>query len=161
MNFQHLVSNGKIVMAIVPATDAAGRTSAYVSLKNYHKCFIVIPITQGNAATIALTPVQASAVAGTGSKALSQNCRIWSNLDVATNDTLTSRTAAKSYTTDAGVKNKIVVFEIDPAELDQANGFDCIGFTTGASNVANLTSGVFVLMEPRYPQDVPPTAVTD
>lgn len=161
MNVQHLINNGKIVLVANPATDAAGRTSSYVSLKNYHKCFIVVPITQGNAATILLTPLQASAVAGTGSKALSQNCRIWSNLDYATNDVMTARTAAKNYTTDAGTKNKVVVFEIDPAELDQANGFDCIGFSTGASNVANITSGLVILMDARYPQAEPPTAVTD
>jgi hypothetical protein len=65
-----------------------------------------------------------------------------------------------SYTTDAGVKNKIVVFQIDPATLDIANGFDCIVVKTGASNVANITQAVYLLDE-RYQQATPPTAIAD
>jgi hypothetical protein len=107
----------KIVNLLAPAADAAGRTSAYVSLKNYHKAYIVVHMTQGNAATVLLSPLQATAVAGTGSKA-GPTCRIWANLDTATNDTLARATDAATYTTDAGVKLKIVVFEIDPSALD-------------------------------------------
>ena len=161
MNTEHLAEQQHTVLILNPAADAAGRSSSYVSMKYYRKCLLVIGITQGNAATIALTPQQATAVAGTSAKALSQNCRIWSNLDAATNDTLTARTAAKSYTTDAGTTNKTVIFEIDAAELDSANSFDCIGFTTGASNAANITSGVAILSGCRYPSATPPTARVD
>lgn len=140
----HIPNKVKPVNLLAPATDAAGRTSSvYVSLKNVVRAWIVVYITQGAANTVQLDPVQATAVAGTGSKALTNNCLIWSNLDVATNDTLTSRTAAKTYTTDAGVKNKIVVFQIDPAEtMDITNSFDCIGLTTGASSASNITSAL-------------------
>lgn len=151
----------KIVQAIPLATDAAGRTSAYVSLKLYGKGYIVISLTQGNAATVLLTPLQASAVAGTGSKVLTNAVPIWSNLDTAATDTLVRQTDAVNYTTDAGVKNKQVIFEIDPALLDVANGFDCIGFSTGASNVANLTGAVFMLTDPRYSQGTLGSAIVD
>lgn len=161
MNFQHIIENGRLVLLAAPATDAAGRTSSYVSMKNYRKAFLIFGCTQGNAATIQLDPKQASAVAGTGAKALSQNCRIWTNLDAATNDTFTKQTSAKTYTTDAAVKNKTVVFEIDAAELDLANSFDCLALTIGASNVANITTVYALLVEPRYPQSATPTAVTD
>lgn len=125
---------------LAPAADAAGRTSSYRSLRNALKAYIEVHMTQGNAATVLLSPLQASAVAGTGSKAIAA-VPIWSNLDTSVNDTLTVRTAAATYTTDAGVKNKIVVFEIQPeVALDVANGFDCIGISTGASNAANITS---------------------
>lgn len=123
-----------------PAADAAGRTSAYVSLKNSIKAYLVVHITQGNAATVALTPLQAQDVSGTGSKALSANVPIWSNLDVSLTSLLTQRSAAANYTTDAGLKNKIVVFEILPeACLDIAGGFKTIAIQTGASNAANIT----------------------
>lgn len=137
---------------LAPAADAGGRTSAiYPSLKNAHKAWIVVHITQGNAATIALTPVQGTAVAGTGSKVLTASVPIWANLDVAAASTQVKRTSAANYTTDAGVKNKIIVFEIDPAVcMDQANSFDCIGLTTGASNAANITSALLII-QPRYP----------
>ncbi len=133
-----------------PATDAAGRTSSvYISLKNALKAWIVFYVAQGNAATVQLDPVQATAVAGTGSKAIANALPISVNLDVAASDLFTAATAAVTYTTDAGVKNKIVVFEIDPANLDLAGGFDCIGLTTGASNAANITSAL-VFIAPRY-----------
>lgn len=149
----------KINSLLAPATDAAGRTSGYVTLKSAHKAFVVVHITQGNAATVALSLSQAKTVAGGSAKAVSATFPIWSNLDVAASDTLVSRTAAATYTTDAGVKNKIVVFEILPeAVLDIANGFDCIAVTTGASDAANITSAIIYLMPLRYAQATPPSA---
>lgn len=150
----------KIVNLLAPAADAAGRTSAYVSLKNYHKAYIVVHMTQGNAATVLLSPLQASAVAGTGSKA-APTSRIWANLDTAASDTLARATDAATYTTDAGVKLKIVVFEIDPSALDLANSFDCVGISTGASNAANITAAVAYLVPSRYPGASLPSAVVD
>jgi hypothetical protein len=157
----HLAEKAKIVEALAPATDAAGRTGDYVSLKNYAKAYILVHITQGNAATVALTPKQASAVAGTGVKVLTSAVRIHANLDTATSDALVEATAAVNYTTDAAVKNKIVLFEIDPSSLDVANGFDCITVTTGASNVANITQAHYILVGSRFAQATPPSAIVD
>jgi hypothetical protein len=151
----------KIVEAIAPAADAAGRSSDIVSLKNCGKAYILVHLTQGNAATVALTPMQAQDVAGTGAKVLANAVPIWSNLDTATSDTLVRRTDAVNYTTDAALKNKIVIFEIDPALLDVANGFDCVYFTTGASNAANITQAMFLLADYRYQMSTPPSAIID
>ncbi|MER8615978.1 hypothetical protein NKG99_03855 [Mesorhizobium sp. M1409] len=151
----------KLIEGIAPAADAAGRSSDIVSLKNAGKAYILVHITQGNAATIALTPMQAQDVAGTGAKVLANSVPIWSNLDTSLTDTLVRRTDAVNYTTDAAVKNKQVVFEIDPALLDTANGFDCIYFTTGASNAANITQAEFLLADLRFPQTTPPSAIID
>ena len=156
-----LPEEAKIVAALAPAADAAGRSGAWVSLKNAHKCYIRVHINQGNAATVALTILQAQAIAGTGSKAITGLCRIWSNLDVSVNDTLVRRADAISYTTDAGVKDKQVIFEIDPSSLDIANGFDCIRVVTGASNAANITEAEYYLTPLRYPGGTPPSAVVD
>jgi hypothetical protein len=123
---------------LAPAADAAGRTSAYHSLKGAVKAWISMHINQGNAATVLLSPLQASAVAGTGSKAISP-ARISTKLDPALTS-FTKQTEAATFTTDAAVKAKVVVFELDLAKvLDLANGFDCIGVSTGASNAANIT----------------------
>lgn len=134
------------VMLLAPAADAAGRTSSYRSLKNALKAYIVVHVNQGNAATVLLSVLQATAVAGTGSKAVAA-VPIWSNLDTSINDTLTSRTAAATLTTDAALKDKIVVFEITPeSAMDMANSFDCIAVSTGASNAANITEAkLFIL----------------
>ena len=145
----HFPTRVKVVNLLAPAADAGGRTSAvYPSLKNAVRAWVVVYLTQGAANTVQLDPVQATAVAGTNSKALTGNVAIYSNLDVSASDTLVARTAAKTYTTDAGVHNKIVVFQIDPAEcLDVANSFDCIGLTTGASAAANITSALLLVDE--------------
>ena len=145
-----LAQNLKITDALAPATDAAGRTSLYVSLKNAHKAYLVVHITQGNAATILLSILQATAIAGTGSKVLANAVPIWANLDTVAAEALVRATDAVNYTTDAGVKNKIVVFEIDPAKLDVAGGFDCVAVSTGASNVANITQAMWIIGPTRY-----------
>ncbi len=144
---------------LAPAADAAGRSSAYLSLKNAVKAWVVAYIEQGNAATIALTLQQASAVAGTGSKAINA-VRIWTKLDEASAD-FTAQTEAASYTTDAALKKKIVIFEIDPAKaFDVANDFDCLRVTTGASNVANITSA-FLLVQSKHSGATVPSPLTD
>ena len=157
----HLVEGAKIVEALAPAADAAGRAGDYVSLRDAARVFVVVHITQGNPAAVALTLFQATAVAGTGEKAIANAVPIWSDLDTAAGDTLVARTAAVSYTTDAGVKNKVVVFEVDAAALDINNGFDCLCVKTGASNAANITQAMYYLVGHRYPQATPPAAITD
>jgi len=140
-------------LALTPATDAAGRSSSFFSLKNAAKAFACFEIAQGNAATIDLDVLQASAVAGTGSKAISGTCRIWSCVDSATDPRSVRQANAASFTTSAALGNKLVWIEIDCAvNLDIAGGFDCIAIRTGASNVANLTAGSISLVAPRYAQ---------
>lgn len=133
---------------LAPAADAAGRTSTYHSLKGAVKAWIVVYIGQGNAATVLLSPLQASAVAGTGSKAISA-ARIWTKLDEAFT-TFTLQTEAATYTTDAAVKSKLVVFELDPNkvfDVNSATPFDCIAISTGASNAANITSATLWIQQ--------------
>lgn len=146
--------------ALAPATDAAGRTSAYFSLKHARKAYFIVSIKQGNSATVAVSFEQATAVAGTGAKGLDNAKRIWASNDIAVTKDLAAVTAAAGYTTDAALKDKLAVIEIDPADLDVANGFDCVAITTGASNVANLTSATLVI-ETQYAQATPPTATAD
>jgi hypothetical protein len=156
----HIPENAKLVSILKPAADAAGRTGAYVSLKGYSRAFLIFHVDQGNAATILITPNQATAVAGTGTKAINA-VPIWANLDTAASDALARATDAANYTTDAGVKIKQVVFQIDADALDVANSFDCITLLTGASNAANITSAVAILTGARFQQVTPPTAVVD
>ncbi|HEY8686001.1 MAG TPA: hypothetical protein VIO57_10385 [Chloroflexota bacterium] len=134
------------VELLAPAADSGGRTSSYRSLKNCLKAFVVVHITQGNAATVLLSLLQATAVAGTSSKAFTA-VPIASNLDTSVNDSLVVRTPAATYTTDAGVKNKIIVFEVTPEScMDVTNGFDCIAISTGASNAANITQATLHIL---------------
>lgn len=132
-----------VVELLAPAADAAGRTSAiYADLRTAKKARIIATLTQGAADTVLLAPKQATAAAGTGTKVLASAVQIYVNLDTAAGSTFTKATDAVNYTTDAGVKNKIVIFEIDLARLDVEGGFAYLGLTTGASNAANITQAV-------------------
>lgn len=146
---------------LAPAADAAGRTSGYFSLRNALKAYIVVHVNQGNAATVALTPLQAVDVSGTSSKAITAT-PIWSNADTSTVAAPgAAQTAAASFTTSAATKDKIVIFEIVPEQcMDVTNGFDCIAVQTGASNAANITAAeLFVLGS--YQQTSPPSPLTN
>jgi hypothetical protein len=151
-----LPENAKQLGALKPATDAAGRTGRYFNLALAHKAYLIFHIDQGNAATIACDLLQATSAAGAGAKVLTGVRRIWTNLDLATNDTYARQTDALSFTTDAAVKEKLVIIEVAPSDLDLANGFTYIAPRTGASNVANLTEAqVFIV--PQYPGAAQPS----
>ena len=122
------------------AADAAGRTGAWINLRNALKVWLVVEVNQGNAATVALTLLQATTVGGAGSKAISNAVPVWLNNATATSDALVAQAAALGYTTDATLADKLVIFEIIPEDtLDQVNGFNHVSVSTGASNAANIT----------------------
>jgi hypothetical protein len=146
--------NIHVVDVLAPAADAAGRSSDAVSLKHTTGVVIVeASINQGNAATVALTLQQCTAVDGTGAKALTVNVPIYVSQDVggASGDVLARVADGVAFTTSAALTRKTVRFVIEPATLDLANGFDAIRITTGASNAANITSAR-VIVSPTYAQ---------
>jgi dihydrodipicolinate synthase/N-acetylneuraminate lyase len=135
------------VALLAPAADAAGRTSPYRNLSNAQKAYVVAHINQGNAATVALSLTQAKDVSGTGAKAISSVTPIFYQANTATSDGNIQQASAVSFTTDAGLYDKIVIFELLPDQvLDVANGYKTIALTTGASNAANITAAeLFVI----------------
>lgn len=142
---------------LAPAADSAGRTSSYKFLGFLSgKLYIECRVNQGNAAQVTFTPLQAQDSSGTGSKAIPA-VPIFYNADTTASDTLVAQTAAASFQTDVALKDKIVVFEFDPAELDMANGFNHIAIQTSASNAANITAALFRGLM-RFQQAVPPAS---
>jgi len=157
MSLPCLPENYKIVEAIKPQVGAA-IVGDYVSLKNVHMAFVIVQVGQGNAAQMVITLERATAVAPSGSVAIGTAVPIWANLDTAASDTLARATDAVGYTLDVGVKNKIVVFQVDPATLGA--GYACLTVKTAASHAVNLTSAMYLLYE-RYQAATPPAAITD
>jgi hypothetical protein len=149
----------KIVEAITPQAGAA-LTGDYVSMKNAHRAFVLVHINQAAANTVAITIEQATSVAAGGSKAITTAVPIWADEDCVTSDALVRQTDAVAFTTSAATKHKLVIFQIDAATLDDANGFDCITVKTGASNAGNITAATYIL-ETRYPGATPPSAIVD
>lgn len=144
------VPKTQVVQAIAPIAGGSNRTGTYISLKNVVKCLIVCHLSMATTDTSAITIEQSTAVAGTGHTAITQVVPIWSNLDCSTSNTLTERTAAVNYTTDAVAKNKIVVFQVDPIKLDA--GYDVVNVIMGSSNASNFYSAVY-LLEMRHSGD--------
>ena len=158
---RNLPEHFKVVQLTGPVTSNGGVTSDYISLKNANKVWIVVDMNQAAAHATLLTPKQASAVDGTGAKALTNNINIWANEDTASADTLTKQTAAKNYTVTADIKKKQIVFEIDPVGLDLANSFDCINLVVADSSEATNFVNATAYIDTKYKEDVPPAAITD
>lgn len=157
-----LAEHFKIIDATAgPVTTNGGVTADYVTLKNALKAWIVVQLTQAVGHATLLSPRQATAVAGTAVKVLANAVRIWANEDTAASDTLVEQTAAVNYTVTNDVKKKLVIFEIDPDDLDVAGGFDCLNLLVGDSSQAtNFISATFWIAS-RYKQANPPAAITD
>lgn len=146
------------VTLLAIAADAAGRTGVYASLRNAEKAWVIVEVNQGNAATVAISLLQAKDSAGTGSKAISA-VPIWLDNATATSDALVAQANAALLTTDATLADKLVLFELTPEQaLDVANGFNHIAVQTGASNAANIT-GARLHIWGSYQQATPPTTI--
>jgi len=148
----------KLVTAFAPKTTNAALTSVPVTLKNAIKAWLILNFTQ--AVGFASTPTlkQATDIA-IGTNAAGPVSRIWSNLDVATTDTLVERTAAASYALSTATTNMLVVFEIDPASL--TDGYDVVYCTIATSSQAtDFVAGEWVI-QTNFAQATPPSAILD
>ena len=153
--------NCKIVQGLTPTVGAGVTlTSDYISLKNAHKAWIVVSFNDGNGNAVVLQPIKATEVAPTGNTSITTAVKIWANEDTDASDTFVEQTAATSYTLDGTVDNKIVIFEIDPADLGAT--YDVIACSAATPAAGEYCSMLFVL-QPRYASCVgtSPTAITD
>lgn len=146
----NLAENTHPVLAIAPATNDIALAGDYISMKKTGHVSIEVVIAQGHATPPAITLYQATDVAGTGAKVLAKNVGIHFVTDAAASDVVVKQTDDVDFTPDAGLKNKIVVFEVPVEALDMDNGFDCLQVRAGASNLANLLSATYWCSEERY-----------
>ena len=158
-----LAEQAKIVMGCAPATLATTAGDGdYVSLKNYRRCTIIIPVLNGSTVTGGvITLLQATDVAASGAKELALT-RMWANTDCGASDTLT-KTAVTSNTFTTGTTNSkilLYVVEVLSEDLDVAGGFDCIRIDS-ASMANAVGAAVYILDGARYGGTTPPTAITD
>jgi hypothetical protein len=127
-----------------------------ISLKGYAGVGIVLFKKAGTAGDDPVfTITQASAIAGTGEKALNFT-RVYSKLHATTVPglfTQVTQAAANTYTDDtAAEKSGMIGVDIKAEDLDQANGFDCVRLAipdTGSAG-AQLISAFYCLYGPRY-----------
>ncbi len=147
---------------VIPPKDYTGAasTDVYVSLKNAAHATIIITTGAWAAGTSAITLLQATAVAGTSTKALSFT-KMWTNAADLTSTALVE-TAVVSDTFTIGAAATLWIIEVDASSLDVANNFDCLavhGATPGSN--ADLYSAVMILSGLRYGGKTPPNALVD
>lgn len=147
------------VTATAPVTTNGGVTADYISLKNVHTVYIVATFTQAVAHQTVIQPKQATAVAGTGVKNITQSVPIWAIDDVSSTSAFTRQTDATSYTLANAATNQKVVFKITPDMLDVENGFDVLGVTFSDSSQATDFVCADYFVDPRYSD--PATMLTD
>lgn len=143
-------------VALVQATSIAALATtagdaAYVSMKGYERCCIIIDVTNGSTVTGgAVTLLQATAVAGTGEKPLGFT-RMLANTDVGAGQALTE-TAVSNNTFTTGTTNSKrlrYVLDVQASDLDVANGFDCL--RVDVASMANATGMVsYILYGAKY-----------
>jgi hypothetical protein len=160
-NTGQLHEQAKIVTGLAPITPSSS-TPDYVSMKSYGKLTAIISVDNGPTVTgSAITLKQATAVAGTGEKALAFS-KVWANTDVGAGDALTeTAVSSDTFTTDTtDSKNLMYVLEVDASDLDLDNDFDCI--RVGTADAANtFLSVTYILWDAKYAKSTPPSAIVD
>lgn len=153
-----LRNTNKLIWAQQPKNwTGAAATVKYVSMKYYDKLTVLIVTGAIAAGDGAITLSQAKEVAGTTTKALSFT-KMWS--DETTSGTLAENTVT-SDTFNLDTANKLYVIEIDSAQLDTSNDYDCVGVAVSAPSGNDYYSIAYVLSGTRFAQDVPLTAIAD
>lgn len=151
----------KVVQGLALEGAGAGATSTSISLKTVMgKLYVLCNVYPASGAAMALVPQTDSAVAFGTAAVLTTAVRIWANQNTSASDTLVEQTAAVNFSTAADVNPKLVIFEIDPAEL--AAGEDC--FRISVTNVPNADAvAITYIYKPRYANRgaTSPSAITD
>lgn len=112
------------VIAIVPASKSDGSTTNgnVISLKGVGKLGVMVE--GGAGGTLTITMQQCTAVAGTAAKALTTPTECWIGNNSADNLTRTSLVSTPGTMT--LLPSTFGIINIDPSQLDIANGFDCV-----------------------------------
>lgn len=173
-----LMEQINIVSAFVAGSDAnADLTGDWVSLKGYAGCLVYLKKPVGTAGDdLSIRLQQATAVAGTGAKALNFN-HIYHKIGATaltgvgsfTKVELTTATDDLDLVSVNGVdlltdiNETQIVVNVRSSDLDVDNGFDCINLIIEGDDIANalIISADYILYGARYPQASPQSAIAD
>jgi hypothetical protein len=161
-----LLEQANIVSAFVPVDTQDGANNGdWVSMKNYNRALVVLFKDAGVAGDDPVfTLRQATDNSGTSAKALNFT-RVRTKVGTQTGIgqfTLNTQSAANTYTdTDSAEAEAIMAVEVKAEDLDTDNGFDHIQLQipdTGSAG-AQLGCGFYILYDPRFAQESPPSAL--
>ena len=145
--------------------NTAGIAGDTVSLKHYNHLTAIVSLAPASGTdTAAITLKQNTNVGNSPAdeKALAFSW-VWKNGATGTSDALVkTAVTANSITPSGAAANEMYVMDIDAADLDVANGFDCVRVdVTDPGSVSTPASVIYILSEPRYAQATPPSAIVD
>ena len=173
-----IMENIQLVSAFSPGTDINSDAEGdWVSLKGFDGCVVIFHKAAGTAGddpSIVLN--QATAVAGTSSKALTFNhiyhkigATALSAIGTFTKVDLTTATAdldlvsvnGSDLLTDVG--ETLIAINVRASDLDVDNNFDCLQLTIEGDDIGNATlaSAYYLLYNARYPGNPVPSAIAD
>lgn len=146
------------VVLVNNLTTNGAVTSLACTLKHCLKAWLYVYLQNAVGFAEVITPLQGTTIAFGTNKAIPA-VPIWANEDVAATDTLVAQTPAIAYTTAAVAKKKLVIFEIDPAVLD--DGYPCV--RVGLSDSSQATNFCTVVAHLWMTNQVatPPSSILD
>ena len=147
-NFLPLVP--QIVSLQAAVTTHSANTSDYINCAKAEMIYFACQLQNAGANATALSIYQATSSAGAGAKVIANAVAIFYNEDTEASSDLTQATAAVSYTVDADVKDKLVIFQLDPAALDLDNDFAFAAIHSTASSTATNFISVVAVVEVRH-----------
>lgn len=173
-----LMENIQFVSAFAPGTDINSDASGdWVSLKGFDGCIVFFHKAAGAAGDDpSIKLQQATAVAGTGAKALNINhiyhkigATALSAIGTFTKIELTTATDDLDLVSVNGVDlltdvgETLIAVNVRASDLDVDGGFDCINLEIEGDDLGNstLASAYYLLYNSRYPGAVVPSAIAD
>lgn len=173
-----LMESIQIVSAFAPGTDINTDASGdWVSLKGFDGCLVVFHKAAGTAGDDpSIKLQQATAVAGTGAKALTFN-HIYHKIGATALSAIGTFTKVELATptddldlvsvngvdllTDVG--ESLIVVNVRASDLDVDGGFDCVNLEIEGDDIGNATlaSAYYVLYNARHPGAVVKSAISD
>lgn len=148
MPFMDLTEKMHIVQGLAPTTQGAADDGDWIEMKNAHAVWTIINIT-GATTDVTFTPQVASAVAGTGSSAITGGAKFWVNTNCTQLDRMTASTASTAYTLDDNANNAQIVVRYDPSATNSTNDCFRVACSTAGTAAAGTLSMTY-LLEPRY-----------
>ena len=144
-----LVEGSKIISGIAPTTQGALTVNTdYVSMRNANTVWAIVNVASHTSGPT-VTPVVASAYAGTGSSEIGGGAKFWYNNNTTNLDRMTVSTATTAFTFSDAATAGLMVMKYDPTEADTSNTHFGLEFTT-AGAAADGTISVEYILEPRY-----------
>lgn len=149
----------KYKVVLLNSTAANAVSCDVVSCKNAHKVWFLISHTGTNDTDLTLTLTEYTAVGGSSST-VTTTCPIWENSTAGTSDdTWTKITDAAAVVIDPATDTQYLgLIEWDPAK--HTAGYDCITLADSGGNASN-TCVILAIIEERYAQAEPPSAIVD